>query len=487
MSLSSAYLDEIQSNIRARPIPWEGYERAGIIDSNDARLVKSIEQAGNRDKRLSVIDSDPASYVNMVNKMLGNVTRDDVIKYMLSLAGDAARDSSSFRSVFSGQYTHKSDGTSPQPTINALISLLNRPGEQIHLLTARVLYFLVVRTSGETHASVWSSEVRTLSEYIASKLLCTQNPAIQELGAQLLGGLVEIKSYRLIVWDVLTSRSKTSSQVSASVEDVSSDTNTSTSHDATHSQNNGTHHASTDVLATVNSILEASKGQLQLQYYVLLVLWLLSFEVKPARQLIEDYRLVPVLVTVIKMSVKEKIIRVAVAIAVNLVRMAPRVSIPSFLSHGGLGLVKTMCDRKWADDELKADLDFLRDTFQNHFDSMSTFDEYESEIIGKRLRWSPPHKSEVFWKQNIQHFKQDNFKVLKPLANILTASSTDNVSLAVGCNDVGHIVNELPESVSVFQKLGTKMRVMQLMNHADADVRYEALKATQAFMAHSLK
>lgn len=460
MSLNSGYLDEIQANIRARPIPWEGYERAGIIDSDDAKLVKSLEQAPSREKRMSIIDGDADSYAHMVDKMLSNVTRDDVIKYMLSLAGDAARDSEPFRTcILNGDR---------QRVFDTLMGLLEKPSEQIHLLVARVIFYFVVKTPDQFATS---DIVRNTAQYMTSKLLCTQtqNPAVQELGAQMLGGFLQVKKFRSTVWDVLSSHSKTTmADDEVNGDDSSSATNK-------------------DVLSTINSILETSKGQLQLQYYVLLILWLLTFETRPSRQLVEDYQLVPVLMTVIKNSVKEKIIRVAVAIAVNLVGMAPRVSVPSLLSHSGLSLVKTLCDRKWADEELKADLEFLQSTLQSHFDSMSTFDEYESEIIGKRLRWSPPHKSEVFWKQNIQYFKQDKFKILKPLASILTASSTDTVSLAVGCNDVGHIINELPESVAVFQKLGTKIRVMQLMNHSDADVRYEALKATQAFMAHSLR
>lgn len=74
--------------------------------------------------------------------------------------------------------------------------------------------------------------------------------------------------------------------------------------------------------------------------------------------------------------------------------------------------------------------------------------------------------------------------LVKALARVLSTSQ-DKTVLAVAANDVGVLVREVPGSRKKWEELGVKGRVMELMGDSDAEVRYEALRAVQGFLANA--
>jgi len=50
----SEFLDELLSNIRARPISWDAQQRSGVIDESEVRTIKAIDKQ-RRDKRIDVV------------------------------------------------------------------------------------------------------------------------------------------------------------------------------------------------------------------------------------------------------------------------------------------------------------------------------------------------------------------------------------------------------------------------------------------------
>jgi V-ATPase subunit H len=50
----SEFLDELLSNIRARPISWEAQQRFGVIDENEVRTIKTIDKQ-RREKRIELV------------------------------------------------------------------------------------------------------------------------------------------------------------------------------------------------------------------------------------------------------------------------------------------------------------------------------------------------------------------------------------------------------------------------------------------------
>lgn len=154
---------------------------------------------------------------------------------------------------------------------------------------------------------------------------------------------------------------------------------------------------------------------------------------------------------------------------------------------------KTLSGRKWTDQEIIEDLAFLQDELQARFDQLTTFDEYASELESGHLSWTPLHRNEDFWKENAAKLLDQNQRLFKILVRLLMTSKSPTV-LAVGCSDIHHIVKQVPKSRELpgfvrtlmrrhVQSLGAKTKIMELMGHADPDVRYEALSTVQLLMS----
>lgn len=400
--------------------------------------MKSIEKQ-TQEKRAATVAKEPERYAEVVADLLERVSRDDVVKYVLSLTGDLTVDVPQFTSSL------LKDSAMESRVYGSLTKLLDKSDEQLHLLGASTLVSLL-STRSSSDKNIPSDTVATLVNHLSTRLATSPNTHLQDIAVQALGILMRNKSYRSVLWK-------------------------------THAQ----------VIPPLLKILVESKGALQLQYHALLVLWLLSFEQMSSKEFVSSYDAVPTLLEVARTAVKEKIVRVATATLTNLIAQVPKLSIPSLLANGALPLVRTLSERKWADEELVEDLGTLLEKLKEAFESMSTFDEYASELESKHLRWSPPHRSDIFWSENASKFRDKDWKAVRELDAVLSNEGADAVPLAVACNDISRLIVVLPEVLRPLQKMGTKVKIMELMNHKDSEVRYEALRATQTFIAHSFK
>lgn len=88
------YLNSLQNNIRARPIPWEGAVRAGTITDNELKKIKAVDKV-RKEQRKQTVESDLASYRSLLvggndgkSVLESAAKRADVIQYILVLAGD---------------------------------------------------------------------------------------------------------------------------------------------------------------------------------------------------------------------------------------------------------------------------------------------------------------------------------------------------------------------------------------------------------------
>jgi len=88
------YLNSLQNNIRARPIPWEGAVRAGTITDNDLKTIKAVDKV-RKDQRRQYVENDMDAYQSLMlggskgKSVLESASkRADVVQYMLVLTGD---------------------------------------------------------------------------------------------------------------------------------------------------------------------------------------------------------------------------------------------------------------------------------------------------------------------------------------------------------------------------------------------------------------
>ena len=88
------YLNSLQNNIRARPIPWEGAVRAGTITENDLKRIKAVDKV-RKEQRKQTVEADTGIYQSLLlggdnsKSVLESASkRADVIQYILVLTGD---------------------------------------------------------------------------------------------------------------------------------------------------------------------------------------------------------------------------------------------------------------------------------------------------------------------------------------------------------------------------------------------------------------
>ena len=134
------------------------------------------------------------------------------------------------------------------------------------------------------------------------------------------------------------------------------------------------------------------------------------------------YDVIALLVGVAKAAVKEKVQRVVVATLrvrrcssamlfthlQNLLTIAPAQNIPSMFTSKLLPFVTSLQSRKWSDEEVVEDLEYLKTELASRLEGLTTYDEYVSELESGHLVWSPSHESEEFWKENGLRIGQEN-------------------------------------------------------------------------------
>jgi len=220
----------------------------------------------------------------------------------------------------------------------------------------------------------------------------------------------------------------------------------------------------------------------QMSYQVSFCIWLLSFEQNVAEEINKKYDIIPLLIEVAQEAAKEKVIRVIVATFRNLVVKAPRENLPAMLVAQLLPFAKNLCTRKWSDDDIIEDVQFLRDELNTNFQSLTTYDEYSSELTSGHLSWTPVHESDDFWKENATKLNDKDYEQLKILVKLLK-EATDPLVLAVATHDIGQYVKHCERGKKFVTDMGAKTRVMELMTHGDSDVRYRALLSVQQLLS----
>ena len=200
-----------------------------------------------------------------------------------------------------------------------------------------------------------------------------------------------------------------------------------------------------------------------------------------------DQEIVPLYIQLLRMSPKEKTTRLLLATLNNLLSANKEALIPAATTARLPALIGNIAGRHLTDADAKEDLEALDAMLEEYTKGQTTFDEYADEVNSGRLRWSPPHRNQTFWKENARKIIESNKSELpKKLAEIMGKEwETDKKVLAVACNDVGNLVKEAPEQRTQLEKLGLKSRTMALMNDKDEAVRWESLKAVGEWMRYT--
>ncbi|GLB35169.1 putative V-ATPase subunit H [Lyophyllum shimeji] len=426
--VSNPYLDEVSSKIRSKPVPWEGYQRADLISSEDLALIKKVDKQP-RARIESILLSDGQTYALLYFRLLKKLQRVDTMQCLLVLIADALTDHEERIPL-----VLKTSETDPDLPFVPLLRALDTQDEFVQLKAAQILTILLSSDSTPLPLQHLKPFLNTLASLVQGP---SQNA--RDVAVHCLESLLTRRQCRQAVWAV------------------------------------------PGIIAGLLEILK-HKPSPQMSYQVALCFWLLSFEQNVAEELNKKYDVIPLLIGVAQEAVKEKVIRVVVATFRNLVTKAPAANLPAMLVAQLLPFVKNLSGRKWQDEDVLDDVQYLRDELSANFQLLTTYDKYTSELASGHLSWTPVHESESFWKENATRLNDNDCEQLKTLLRLLKESNDPQV-LAVASHDVGQYVKYCDSGKKLVTNLGGKQRVMELMTHDNPDVRYRALMTVQQLVS----
>ncbi|KAH7107786.1 ATPase, V1 complex, subunit H [Auriculariales sp. MPI-PUGE-AT-0066] len=426
--VANSWLDDQSNKIRSKPVPWEGYQRAGLISSDELALIKKVERQP-KARVETVLAQDGRTFAALYLLLLKKVQRVDTMQLILVLIADALADHEDRIPLF----TQDHDADPDLPYV-PLLKALESQDEFVLLKASQILTVLL------------SSEHKPLPSHILQPFVAVLATLVQgnsnarDVAVQCLEALLARPEARPAVW------------------------------------------STENIIAGFMDILKANPSP-QMAYQVCFCLWLLTFDETVAANINSKFDVVVTLTGIAQAAVKEKVIRVIIATFRNLVTKAPSANLPAMLVAKLLPFVKNLATRKWSDEEIPEDIAFLKDELSANFESLTTYDEYSNELLSGHLSWSPVHDSQTFWKENATKLNDDSYKQLKLLIGLLSESK-DPIVLAVATHDLGQYVKFCDRGKKAVTDLGGKGRVMELMTHENADVRYQALISVQRLIAH---
>ncbi|KAI4122611.1 MAG: hypothetical protein LQ347_006445, partial [Umbilicaria vellea] len=265
------YLNSLQNNIRARPIPWEGAVRAGTITEDELKKIKAVDKV-RKEQRKQTVESDLASYRSLLvggddgkSVLESAAKRADVIQYILVLAGD----------LINGKYSRYIpslppallESPDPYKPFLPLLSQSTNPEDPIPLLTSSVLASLLSSALLTNAKSTPKTDeaLPKLYRYL-STLTKSQDSGLQDIAVQEYSALLKTKKSRGLFWK---QREET---VNPLIDILRAATGGASENGSTLWNGGGS-----SIRSATDGGLSGGVG-LQLLYHVLLVIWQLSFE-----------------------------------------------------------------------------------------------------------------------------------------------------------------------------------------------------------------
>ncbi|KAE8747681.1 V-ATPase V1 Subunit H [Frankliniella occidentalis] len=433
MLAATSKLQQQATEIRAQHINWQSYLQSQMISQEDFNFIKPLD-AADAATREAILKEHRTQCAKTFLNLLGHVSKDQTIQYILIMIDDLLQEDRHRVEIFR-EYSQKKRESVWGPFLN----LLNRPDEFITNMTARII----------AKMACWSKETMEKSDlhfyltWLKDQLKKPDNEYVQSVG-RCLQMMLRIDEYRLAFVAV-------------------------------------------DGISTIISVLRG-RVNFQVQYQLVFCLWVLTFNPLLAEKM-NKFNVIPILADILSDSVKEKVTRIILAVFRNMIEKPADSQVSkdhcmAMVSSKVLKQLSILEQRKFDDEDIVADIEFLNERLQASVQDLSSFDEYATEVKSGRLEWSPVHRSAQFWRENAGRLNEKNYELLRILTHLLQ-NSHDPLVLAVAAFDIGEYVRHYPRGKHVIEQLGGKQTVMQLLAHDDPNVRYEALLAVQKLMVHN--
>lgn len=458
MTMDHAELNTDQ--VLKRDIPWETYMTTKLISGTALQLLRRYDKRSETQKA-SLLDDDGPAYVRVFVSILRDIFKEETVEYVLALIDEMLTANPKRARLFHDKSLANEDIY--EPFLRLLWKgnwFIQEKGCKIlaQIVSARPKNQYSGAVNGE--ASDSKSKFTTIDDVLKGLVdwLCAQlrKPSHPTRGiptavnclATLLkeplvrSSFVQADGVKLLIPLISPVSSQSSTPVASS---------------------------------------QSNQQSIQLLYETCLCLWLLSYY-EPATEYLATSRCLPRLIEVVKNSTKEKVVRVIVMTFKNVL---PKGTFGAQMVDLGLPqIVQNLKAQAWGDEDLVETLNQLEETLKDNIKELSSFEKYKQEVLLGHLDWSPVHKDNFFWRENINKFEENDFQILRVLITILDTSN-DPRSLAVACYDLSQFIQYHPSGRLIVNNLKAKERVMKLMNHENAEVTKNALLCIQRLLLGS--
>lgn len=210
-------------------------------------------------------------------------------------------------------------------------------------------------------------------------------------------------------------------------------------------------------------------------------MWILSFE-KESQTHFADPTLLMISLTIVALKniSREKLSRIAFKFFKNISKWDDCVEL--MVDNNLSKVVENELKKNLKDETLKENLENIQEVLDINYRILSSYEKYVKEIRTDVLNWGPCH-SEKFWKQNVKKFEDNNYELVKKLVRLL--DSPNEVTQAVACYDLGEFCRFHPFARQILEGANGKQKLMVMIKNGSAQVREQALLATQKMMIHN--
>jgi len=421
---------ETNMQVLRREIHWDRMCQAKIISEHQAELIRSFDKKP-AEEREALLNDAGEDYARLFLDFISYIATQADLQYVLAIVDEILQDKSRV-----GLFLALSSPTAPTLPFTPFINLLNRAAGGDPFIKSRASRIVALLLGESTDPP--EHEVKFLSQWCEQQLR-SQEPRDVVIAVTALQRFLRKDAHRLIFH-----------------------------------QSGG--------LELLGNLLIKPDTKRQLLYQTLYCLWLLSYNKKIAKAFGEVFDLVKNIVEVIRLQDKEKIRRLSLATLRNISEEANNNE--QMISAGMMKVLNYLSQKKWGDPDIEEDIKHLLDVLDENMVVLSSFDTYKAEVLSGELTWSPVHRLERFWRENIGRFEEDNFRILTVLLDIIRSSQNPKV-LAIACHDLGEFVRFHPRGRRVLATLEGKVDIMKLMAHPDEEVQKHALLCVQKMMVHN--
>lgn len=236
----------------------------------------------------------------------------------------------------------------------------------------------------------------------------------------------------------------------------------------------------THILTHLLSTMSHPSTTPQITYNIIYSIWLVTFDKELCSNINSDHHIIPPLSNIAKSSIKEKVVRLILATFSNLLKYSKKSTLNTFLALPIQPTLTSLSSRRWSDDDLLNDLEQIQQQLTLSFASVSNWDEYASELDSGLLKWSPVHTDEEFWKNDGKALLNNGVWGITKLLNLLECE--DAAVLYITLWDLAQFIKYITHAKNHIRP-HHKSQIMQLLQHPDPKVKYQALVTTQLLIS----